>query len=58
MKAIPVKEFGGTEVLKLGTLPEPPPGWKQVAVRLEAIGNGVIGRKFSILDVFKNPAKS
>lgn len=38
MKAIVVKEFGGPEVLKLATVPEPVPGWEQVLVRLEAIG--------------------
>lgn len=38
MKAIVVKEFGGPEVLELGTLPDPVPGWGQVVVQLEAIG--------------------
>ena len=38
MKAIVVKEFGGPEVLALGTAPDPSAGWEQVVVRLEAIG--------------------
>ncbi|MGB8170281.1 MAG: NADPH:quinone reductase [Chthoniobacteraceae bacterium] len=38
MKAIVVKEFGGPDVLELGTQPDPVPGWGQVVVQLEAIG--------------------
>jgi NADPH2:quinone reductase len=38
MKAIRVKQFGGTEVMKLEEVPELKPGAGQVVVRLRAIG--------------------
>ncbi|MBE3590597.1 MAG: NADPH:quinone reductase [Firmicutes bacterium] len=38
MKAIRVAEFGGPEVLRLETVPEPRPGPGQVCVRLRAAG--------------------
>ena len=38
MKAIRVHEFGGPEVMKLDTIPDPVPGPGQVVVRLRAAG--------------------
>ena len=38
MKAILIREFGGPEVLKLETIPDPQPGANQVLVRIHAAG--------------------
>jgi len=38
MKAIRIEEFGGPEVMKVETVPDPKPGPGQVLVRLKAIG--------------------
>lgn len=38
MKAIVVEQFGGPEVLKIASAPDPAPGWEQVVVKIEAAG--------------------
>jgi NADPH2:quinone reductase len=38
MKAIVVREFGGPEVMKVETVPDPSPGPGQVVVRVHAVG--------------------
>jgi NADPH2:quinone reductase len=38
MKAIVVRQFGGPEVLKVETLPDPAPGPGEVVVRVKAVG--------------------